>query len=214
MTEKKLVSVMLVDDHESMRDLLKSEFCPENGFQVIKECSSAIDAVAFCHLLRPDLVIMDVCTEDGASGLDAAAKIRRQSPDVKIIVTTGFEEVSYMPRAKEIGAHAFVYKVKGSAWYRQAALRVLGGETVFPEPKTIPLPDASGRGVAPFTDREMQVLRFMCKYMNSQRAADELFISKKTVEKHMDNMRLKAGFSNYTELMVYVLSNGWINPIY
>jgi len=210
MTEKKLFTVMLVDDHESMLDLLKSEFCPQNGFRVIKACGSAVDAPAFCHLLRPDLIIMDVCTEDGASGLDAAAEILEQSPEVKIIVTSGFEEVSYLPRAQKIGAHGFVYKVKGIAWYRTAALRVLAGETVFPEPKTIPLP----RGEAPFTERETQVLRLMCKYADAQTVADELFISKTTVKKHMDNMRVKAGFSNYAELMVYVLSNGWINPIY
>jgi DNA-binding NarL/FixJ family response regulator len=210
MTAGGLVSVILVDDHESMLDMLKREFCPENGFQVIHECASAVDAPALCRLLRPDLVIMDVCTEDGASGLDAAAKIRRQSPEVKIIVTTGFEEVSYMPRAKEIGAHGFVYKVKGGAWYRTVALRVLGGEFVFPEPKTIPLP----QGEAPFTDREMQVLRLMCKYADRQAVAGELFVSIATVKKHMDNIRQKAGFANQAELIVHVLSNGWINPLY
>jgi len=60
----------------------------------------------------------------------------------------------------------------------------------------------------------MEVLRLMCKYMNSQKVADELFIEKKSVERHIDNMRQKAGFSRYAELLVYVLSNGWINPNY
>jgi DNA-binding CsgD family transcriptional regulator len=58
----------------------------------------------------------------------------------------------------------------------------------------------------------MEVLRLMCKYMNSQTVANELFIDKKTVEAHIDKMRQKAGFARYAELLVYVLSNGWINP--
>jgi DNA-binding NarL/FixJ family response regulator len=125
-------------------------------------------------------------------------------------VTSGFEEVTYMPRAREIGAHAFVYKIKGVEYYREAVTRVLNGEYVFPESKTIPLP----QGETPFTSREMEVLYLMCKYMNSQTVAEKLFIEKKSVERHIDNMRQKAGFSKYSELLVYVLSNGWINPNY
>ena len=200
--------VLIVDDHKVMRDPLEREFCPENGFDVIGSIESAALAVDCCAMKRPDVIIMDVCTKDGASGLEAAATILKRFPDVKIIMTSGFDEVTYMPRAREIGAHAFVYKIKGAEYYREAAIRVLNGETVFPEPKSIPLP----HGETPFTDREMEVLRLMCKYMDCQTVAQELFIEKKTIEWYLDKMRQKAGFSRYAELLVYVLSNGWINP--
>ena len=205
-----LISVLIVDDHKVMRDMLEQEFCRENGFEVIGSLESAATAEACCAMKRPDLVVMDVCTEFGASGLDAAEKILKRFTDTKIIMTSGFDEVTYVPRAKGIGAHAFVYKTNGVEYYRETAKRVLGGEYVFPEPQVIPLP----QGETPFTDREMEVLRLMCKHMNSQKVADELFIEKKSVERHIDNMRQKAGFSRYVELLVYVLSNGWINPNY
>ena len=200
--------VLIVDDHKVMRDSLEREFRPENGFDVIGSIESAADAEDYCAMKRPDVIIMDVCTKNGASGLEAAENILKRFPDVKIIITSGFDEVTYMPRAKEIGAHAFVYKIKGAEYYREAAERVLNGEIVFPEPKTIPLP----QGETPFTDREMEVLRLMCKYMDCQTVAKELFIEKKSVERHLDNMRQKAGFARYAELLVYVLSNGWVNP--
>ena len=204
----KLKKILIVDDHESMRDLLAKEFCPENGFEIVGSIGNAADAEVFCRTKLPDVVILDVCTEGGSSGLDAAAKILKKYPETRIIITTGFGEVTYASRAKEIGAHAFVYKVKGAAYYLEAARRVLDGEAVFPEPKAIPV----SQGEAPFTEREMEALRLMCKYMDYKAVASELSISEKTVRRHMENMRLKTGFATTTELVVYVLSNGWINP--
>ena len=205
-----LIKVLLVDDHESMRELLEREFIPEKGFTVTDGIGSAADAVAFCILSNPDLVIIDVCTDNGASGLDAAAKILKRFPGIKVIVNSGFDEVTYMPRAKELGAHAFIYKSKGAAHYLEVAKRVLDGEYVFPEPKTILLQ----QGEAPFTDREMEILRLMCKCMTVREIAEELYISKNTVDRHIENMRLKSGRRSSIALMVYVLSNGWINPNY
>ena len=66
----------------------------------------------YCDRLKPDLVFMDVCTENGASGLDATKLIRQKLPAIKIIVMSGFDEITYAPRAKEAGAHAFVFKSK------------------------------------------------------------------------------------------------------
>ena len=204
------IKVLIVDDHESLRNLFEMEFIHENGFEVVASIGAANDADAFCALKRPDLVIMDVCTENGASGLDAAADILKNYPDIKIIVTSGFDEITYSPRAKELGAHAFIYKTKGIAYYREVAKRVLNGEYVFPEPKKIPLP----HGEAPFTDREMEVLRLLCAHMPTQEIADTLMISQKTVHRHMENMEHKAGFKSSMDLVVYVLANGWINPGY
>jgi len=208
MTE--LIKILIVDDHKVVRDSLEREFCPGKGFEVVGSLASAGDAEELCGVKRPDVIIMDVCTEHGASGLEASEKILKSYPDIKIIVTSGFDEVTYMPRAKDIGAHAFVYKIKGLEYYSEVVKRVLDGEYVFPDPLTIPMP----HGETSFTDREMEVLRLMCKYLDSQKVAEELFIEKKTVERHIENMRKKAGFSRYTELMAYVLSNGWINPNY
>ena len=205
-----LKKILIVDDHKVMRDPLEREFCPENGFDVIGSIENAAFAEPYCARKHPDVIIMDVCTENGASGLEAAEKILKRFPKIKIIVTSGFDEVTYMPRAKKIGAHAFIYKTNGGEYYREAAMRVMNGAHVFPERKTIPLP----QGEAPFTDREMEVLRLMCKGMTGQQVAEELLVSIKTVNRHIENMRQKAGVNSAMSLMSYVLSNGWVNPNY
>ena len=209
-SNKYLYRVIIVDDHEILRNLFEMEFIPENGFEVVAGIANANDTLLFCEMTLPDLIIMDVCTENGVSGLDAIESILERFPDIKIIVTSGFDEITYCPRAKELGAHAFVYKTKGIEYYREVASRVLAGERIFPEPKRIPLP----QGETPFTEREMEVLRLLCKHMSTQEIAELLMISPKTVNRHMENMEQKAGFKSAMDLVVYILSNGWINPNY
>ncbi len=205
-----LVKVLIVDDHESLRNSFEMEFCEANGFRVVGSIANADLAEAVCRSAQPDLVIMDVCTEGEVSGLKAAEAILRNQPDIKIIITSGFDEITYIPRAKEIGAHAFVYKSESLSYFREVARRVLDGERVFPEAKTIPLP----QGETVFSEREMEVLRLLCRRMSTQAIAEELHISAHTVRRHIENMRQRAGFGTAVELVIYVVSNGWINPKY
>jgi len=205
-----LIKVLIVEDHKSISDAFASEFCPENGFTVTGSITCAADAENECRRTLPDVIIMDVCTEDGASGLDAAEIILKEFPDVKIVVTSGFDEVTYMPRAQLLGAHAFVFKSKELAHFRETAKRVMDGEYVFPEPLTIPIP----QGDAPFTDKEMEILRLMCNGMTGAQIAEELQVSERTIKYHKANMLAKTGFSSGTELAFYIVSHGWINPHY
>ena len=203
-----LIKVLIIDDHESIRDSFEMEFCPENGFEVVGSIASASLAEAACKAKTPDLVIMDVCTEGELSGIKAAQSIVCRFPAIKIMVTSGFDEVTFIPRAKEAGAHAFVHKSSRLAYFREVAHRVLNGEYVFPEPKAIPVP----AGETPFSERELEVLQLLCRQVSNQEIAEKLCISVNTVRRHIENMRLKAGFSTATELVIHVIANGYINP--
>jgi len=205
-----MTKILIVDDHESMRDSLTAAFEDIEGFEVVGGISSAAFATAYCARLCPDLVMMDVCTENGASGLEATRLICESYPDIKVIVMTAFDEISYAPRAREAGAHAFVYKSRSLGFFIEVAKDVLAGESYFPEPKAVPVPE----GEAPLTAREMEVLRLLCRHMTSREIAEELFISENTVKYHKANMLAKTGFSKTVELAFHMISNGWINPLY
>lgn len=205
-----MYKVLIVDDHESMCDSLTYALTGTGDFTVVGKLPTAAYAETYCGKLRPDLVLMDVCTQGGASGLDATKALRMQYPDVKIIVMSGFDEITYAPRAKEAGAHAFVFKSKSLDYFIEIARGVMRGETCFPEAKTIPMP----MGESPLTEREMEVLRLMCKHLTSKDIAEELFISENTVKYHKSNMLAKTGFSRAVDLAFYMISNGWINPLY
>ena len=202
--------VLIVDDHESMCDSLSHALTNAEDFIVIGSLKNALHAELYCMKLKPDLVLMYVCTEGGASGLDATKVIREKYPDIKVIVMSGFDEITYAPRAKEVGAHAFIFKSRSLEYFVKVAKGVMVGEKFFPKPKTI----LTSIGEAPLTAREMEVLRLICKHMTNKEIADELFITEHTVKYHKSNMLAKTGFKKSVNLAFYMISNGLINPLY
>lgn len=202
--------VLIVDDHESMCDSLSHALTNAEDFIVIGSLKNALHAELYCMKLKPDLVLMDVCTEGGASGLDATKVIREKYPDIKVIVMSGFDDITYAPRAKEVGAHAFIFKSRSLEYFVKVAKGVMVGEKFFPKPKTI----LTSIGEAPLTAREMEVLRLICKHMTNKEIADELFITEHTVKYHKSKMLAKTGFKKSVDLAFYMISNGLINPLY
>ncbi|MGI6257632.1 MAG: response regulator [Anaerovoracaceae bacterium] len=205
-----MTKVLIVDDHESMREAFSKTMSEIRGFQVVGEIASAAYALMYCEKLEPDLVLMDICTQDDASGLDATEEIREKFLRIKVIVMTAFNDISYVPRAIEAGAHGFVYKSRSLSFFSEVAQKVMNGETFFPEPRTIPTP----KGEAPLTMREMEILRLVCKHMNNKEISEELFISENTVKYHKSNMLGKTGFATTVDLAFHMIANGWINPKY
>ena len=205
-----MIKVLIVEDHESMCDALKKTFDDTNEFTVVGEVPNANLALLYCQKLTPDLVLVDVCTEGNASGIEATKDIKKSCPDIKVIIMTAFDEISYLPRAKSAGADGFIYKSKSLNYFLKTSKEVISGKNVFPEEKKIPV----SMGEVPLTDREMQVLRLVCKHMSNKEIADELFISESTVKYHKANMLAKTGFAKSIDLAFYMITNGWINPLY
>ena len=206
--KNRLIKVVLVEDHDLVRDFFCEDFSEKNGFQTVGATSDASVVDELCHDLQPELLIMDVCTKGGASGLAALRRLHPLYPDMKIIMMSGFDELSYAPRAKEHGASAFIFKSKNSCFFLEIARRVLKGETYFPEPLKIPVPN----GESPFTNREMDILRLLCKKKSRAEIAMMLHISEGTVNKHIERMRKKGEFSSTFDMVVDIVSKGWINP--
>jgi DNA-binding NarL/FixJ family response regulator len=203
-----VTKVLIVDDHKYMCDALTKDLEGTGDFTVVGATPAADLADLACERHSPDLVFLDVCTDGGASGLDALKIIRKRFPSIKVIVMSGYDEISHAPRAKEAGAHAFLYKSWGMETFVEVARGVMEGKTYHPEPKTIPMPE----GEAPLTDREMEILRLICKAMTDKAIAAELSISENTVRFHKNNMTAKMGFKKVADLAIHMLSNGWINP--
>lgn len=185
-----MFKVLIVEDHASMRESLTTALEAAGDFTVVGEVPNADYALDFCRHLHPDLVLIDVCTEGGASGLKAVEDIRKAYGEIKIIVMTAFDEITYIPRAKAAGANGFVYKSRSLNYFLEVAREVMAGGSSFPEPRTIPCPrggpaDRPGDGGAP---ADVQT-------HDQQGDSRELFISENTVKYHKMNMLGKTGFS-------------------
>ncbi len=203
-----MTRVLIIDDHESMCESLKKTLEESGEYVVVGTSQSARLAEALCARLSPELVFMDVCTDGGASGLTAAERLLAAFPGMRVIMMSGFDEVTYAPRAKEIGASAFVYKTQTLGCFKEVADTVMAGGTRFNETREIPVL----RGETPLTERELEILRMRCKPMSNQEIAQALGISQRTVRFHLDNVKDKTGFTDIVELLLWVSGNGWINP--
>ena len=205
-----MYKVLIIDDHISMCDSLGLVLENTGEFSVEGKLPNAALAEPYCLKMKPDLIFMDICTENGASGLEAAKLIREKFPEIKIIVMTGFNDVTYEPKAKEAGARAFIVKTKSLEHFVETAKGVMRGETYYSDPKTIPVQ----AGNVPLSDREMEVLKLICKHFTNKEIAEELFISENTVKYHKVNILAKTGFTKTVDLVFHVIKSGWINPLY
>ena len=204
-----MIRVLIVDDHTALCTLFKNAFGEHEDFTVIGELSDANLAYSFSKYKIPDLILMDVCADGKALGLYAARDIKKSFPKVKIIMMSGFDEISFVPRAKALGADAFIYKSSSLDYFLETASKVMKGEKIFPALKKIEMPI---EGEVPFTNKEMMILRLLCQCKNRKDIAKELNISENTVKYHIMNMLSKTGFETAAELAIFTVSGGWINP--
>ena len=208
-----MIKVLIVDDHKSMCDSLTFALEGTGDFSIVGRLPNAEYADIYCQRLKPDLVFMDVCTIEGASGLDATQLIRRKFADIKVVVMSGFDEISFQSKAKEVGAHAFVCKSKSLIHFVEVARKVMQGIDYWPEPKSISSPITEDKGL--YTEVEIEVLQLVCKNKTSIEIANELGIDVASVKQLKSDMLKKAGFNNIVDLAFNVISesNNCSDPV-
>ncbi len=203
-----MIRIFIADDHMSVLEAFINSVNTENDMDIIGFATTGTEAINKCKMLIPDVVLTDISMETGDSGIKLAEQIKTHLPDTKIIVMSGFDEISYIPRAKKAGADAFLSKSTPISEFVKMIRAVMRGEKSFPEEVTIP----TAQGEAPFTERELEIMRLLCKSHSRKEIAEMMHIAEGTVKRHMENMYLKSGCKSALELVVYVVGNGWISP--
>ena len=200
--------VMIVEDQTMPRELFELRIQASEHFEVAISIDNAAVADIYCLRFPVDLIMMDVVTRDGESGLDAAERIKRAFPQVKIIIVTSMPECSYLSRAREIGVESFWYKEEQRENLLDVMERTMNGESIYPDASPeLTLGLASSYD---FTERELTVLREITSGDTNQEIADRLNMSVATVKTHILNMLEKTGFRNRTELAVRARESGLV----
>ncbi len=144
-----------------------------------------------------------VCTTDnalGESGLDAAERIKRRYPDIKIVIITSMADYSYVERAKQIGVDSFWYKEAGENELIEVLNLTMAGGQVYPNHSLdVKLGDVS---IDKLSKIEIEIIRCIVKGMNNDEIANELQYSYNTIKKYINVLMEKTGFNNRTELAV------------
>ena len=179
-------SVLLVEDQTIPTQLFEHFIQSSGRYELARSIDCAAFAEVYCMTGGIDIVLMDVVTADGANGLDAAEKIKKKYPDIKIVIVTSMPECSYINRAKKLGAEGFWYKETGKESLISVMDRVMNGETVYPE--GLQIVEIGLAKSNEFTDKELIVLRLMTGGYSNQEIADKLGVSLNAVKKHISNM--------------------------
>ena len=204
----------IVDDHKLFREGLKLLLSTQDFVQHIYEASNGKEFVENLSFVDCDVVLMDIEMPE-MNGVEATEVALRMKPDLKIIVLSMYGDEQYYYKMVDAGVKGFVLKNSGIEKVITAIHKVAAGENYFSEELLINIlnnmrdngknePDTPDSEIS---EREMEILYYVCLGLSNQEIADKLFISKRTVDKHRANLLSKTGCRNTAALVMYAIKN-------
>lgn len=200
--------IMIVDDQFVSRELFKLYIEQSPDYEVLYCIDTAMFADTYVLKAPLDLVIMDILMKDGSNGLDAAEKIKKLKPEVKIVAVTSMPEVSWMDRAREIGIESFWYKDVSEETILDIIERTLAGESIYQD--STPVVTLGLAKSSEFTPREIEVLRLLTTGVGNDEIAEKLDILQSTVKTHVKHLLEKTGFETRTQLAIQSRVTGFV----
>jgi DNA-binding NarL/FixJ family response regulator len=206
-----MTTVLLIDDHELIRQGLAGAFAQADGFDVAGQAGSVEDGLALARDISPDVVVTDVRLPDG-SGLDVVRALRKEDKQVGLVVLTMYAGDEQLFAAMDAGASGFVGKdaptstVIGAA--RQAAIAPLTFTCMGLAEAMI---RRMSSGVPRLSDRERQVLELLAEGLGVTAIAERLYLSESTAKSHIGRIYEKLGAANRAQALVTAMRTGLIS---
>ncbi|HPG33433.1 MAG: response regulator transcription factor [Lentimicrobiaceae bacterium] len=204
--------VFLVDDHKLFREGLSLLLGNLPYISKVYEASGGGDFLAMLPQVQPGLVFMDI-NMPGIDGIETTIKAIELNPDLRIIALSMYAEEDYYTRMINAGAKGFILKNSGIQDVEDCIRNVISGHNYF-SPEILdsilknisrkPKPVKAGE----LSERELEVLYRICQGLSNQEIADILRISKRTVDKHRENLLLKTDSKNTAGLVMFAIRNG------
>lgn len=210
-----MIRILIVDDHDLLREGIRALLAQDPQFQVVGETGDGQEAIRLADRLRPDVVLMDVNLPGGLGGLEATETIVADCPGVKVIVLTQYENREYIKRAIRIGAQGYLPKRSVSAQLKEAIHAVAAGHRYLHPVAAEELVDlvTTGKSLEEddydrLTQREKQVFKLLAEGKTSRDIAKYLGISLKTAMTHRANTMTKLALHSRAELIRYAIRRG------
>lgn len=210
-----MIKVMVVDDHTLIRKGIILLLEHYTDIEVVGEASDGEQAIQLAHQLEPHVVLMDVSIPNGLDGFTAATEIKKQLPQVKIIMLTMHNEVTYIQKAIDISADGYILKNSQGGELYDAVQAVYSGRRFYsvglPEDQLEKLFKQKGQEKKDvLSNREQEIVRLTILGFTNKQIAEKLFISAKTVENHKANIMQKLGIKDKSELIQYGIANNYL----
>ena len=201
------IKIVLVDDHALFRNGLKGLISMREGYEVVAEAGDGGEFLDMLPTLEADVVFMDISMPN-VGGEEATREALSLSPNLKIVTLSMFGEESYYTRMVEAGAKGFLLKDSSIEEVFDAIDTVAAGGDYFSQ-RLLSSMSNRLRGTefssGELSSREIEILLAICRGLSNQEIAEELFISKRTVDAHRANILEKTGCRNTASLVVYAI---------
>jgi DNA-binding NarL/FixJ family response regulator len=214
-----MIRVVLVDDQPIVRAGVARILGPDDGFEVVAECTDGAEAVAAVEATRPDLVLMDI-RMPRVDGIEATRRLGALADPPPVLVLTTFDENEVLWGAIQAGAAGFVLKdasatdliaaatsvASGGAWFDKAVTpRVLEAYRT-----TVVRGERGRRRIEQLTERESEVLRCMARGATNAEIAATLHLSEATVKTHVGNIFTKLDVRDRAAAIVFAFDHGLV----
>lgn len=214
-----MIRILLVEDHILVRKGIFSLLDAEEDIEIVGEASNGNEALSGAEQLHPDLIIMDISLPE-LNGIEATRLIKKQFPEIKILVLTMHQNEEYVLQLLQAGASGYVIKQsipselltairavhQGDAYLSPSVSRSLIDEYL----RFAPNADQPLDMYAQLTDREREVLQLLAEGFAPREIAEKLVISVKTVSVHRTNLMEKLNLSSMPDLVKFALRRGII----
>ena len=209
------IRLLVADDHPMVRAGVK-KMIEGKDIKIVAECADGVEVVTQTLKRKPDVVLMDIRMPQ-RDGLNALGRIKIENPDMPVLMYSGFDNPTYIARAVALGANGYLMKncsvgelisaimtaAKGEDTWTRTELRRVTGALATPRP-----------GIsleAPLTQREIEVVRYICDGMTNKQIGEEMEISYETVKEHVQHILRKIGLTDRTQAATWALRIGLIS---
>ncbi|HBN95357.1 MAG TPA: DNA-binding response regulator [Firmicutes bacterium] len=215
------MNVLIVDDHPLLRQGLSRLLELEGGINVVGQASNGIEALRLMDQLEPDVLLLDI-NMPGMNGIEVAKTVREKHPHTEVLVLTIHDNQSYVNEMIRVGAKGYLLKDAEPREVVHAIKKVATGETVYStqlmervmeryhhmEMQYGRLQSAAAIQDLELTNRELEILQYICEGLSNKEIANALFISEKTVKNHITSLLRKLEVEDRTQAAVFAVSHG------
>lgn len=215
------ITILIVDDHQIVRDGLRLIISSVPEYEVIGESSDGMAAIAAVNSLKPDIVLMDISMPK-MTGIEATRQIKALHPQTRVLMLTIHKSEDQILESFNAGADGYVLKHATREELLLAIKSVHKGESFISPMVSHKVIDGfldrnlsikQSSSWETLTPRERQILKLVAEGHTNKKIADSLFISVKTVETHRSNIMSKLAIHNVQELTAYAMRKGLLANI-
>lgn len=205
-----MIRIILVDDHQIVRDGLKLLLSSQADFEIVAEGKDGHEAIALVKKYNPDVLISDISMPN-LNGLESVELIKKESPGTKVMFLSMFDKEEYVTTAVKIGAHGYLLKDSGKEEMIKAIRKIADGDKYFSSDvsgilvnhmmSSGPKIDTEVENDYNLTKREIQILSKVVDGWSNKQIADDADISVRTIETHRLNIMKKMKVNNAADLV-------------